>query len=258
MKSSIQCFYGIVSKEIYLFFKEFWGRFLDLIVCMTTWIVVFGYLMSKSGLNSSYGTFILVGAIASFGLFETISRAIILAQDISDKKITNFLVLPISSKYVFVAIAVSWGFATAFLSILLLPCGKLVLWNSFDLSQISWFKFTLIFVINNLFYGFFSIWVASLVTSLRNSSWLWARVINPIFMFCGYFYTWKSAYETSHIIGYLHFLNPLLYVLEGTKAAVLGQAGFLPYWNCVIIVLAATTLFAVDGIKRIKKRIDYV
>lgn len=258
MKSSLLCFYGIVSKEMYLFYKEFIGRFIDLTMVLSTWIIVFGYLMGHSGLDSSYGSFILVGAIASFGLFETIWRATILAQDISDRKITNFLVLPIDSKYVFVAIAASWAISTSVLSIMLVPIGKLVLWNKFDLSHMSFVKFILIFLSGNMFYGFFALWIGSLVTCLRNTSWLWARLINPIFMFCGYFYTWKSAYEMSHFIGYLHFINPLLYVLEGSKAAVLGQEGYLPFWWCLLIVILTSFFFAFDGIRRIKKRIDFV
>jgi len=258
MSSAFKCFLELIKREMYLFFKTFFSKFIDISVILCTSIVVFAFFMSKEGLKESYGPFILVGSIASFGLFETIWRSTVLAQDVTDKKITNFLMLPISSSYVFVAIAVSWAISTAILSLCLFPIGKLILWDRFTLSNFSIFKFILIFITGNLFYGFFALWVASLVTNLRNTSWVWARLINPLFMFCGYFYTWRSAYELSHIIGYLHFLNPLIFILEGTKAAILGQKGFLPFWICFFVLLIFISFFTFDSIRRFKKRLDCI
>ena len=258
MRSGFKCFFQLIRREMYLFFKEFLSRFIDISVTMTTWVVVFGYLMANSGLKGSYGSFILVGAIASFGLFETIGRATCLAQDVTDKKITNFMILPISTSWVFVCVAVSWAISTAILAFCLFPLGKIILWEQFDLSKIAWMKFFLIFLTSNLFYGFFALWVASYVVNLRNISWLWCRVINPLYMFCGFFYTWKSAYELAHWVGYLHLLNPLIYVLEGTKASILGQTGYLPYWACVFVLWAFTAFFGYDAIRKFKRRIDFV
>ena len=258
MTSSIKCFFQLVRRELYLFFKNFPNRLIDISVVLFAWVVVFGYLMANSGLKSSYGAFILVGSIASFGLFETIHRSTFLAQDVTDKKITSYLILPIPSSYVFVSIAVSWAICTAVLTLCLFPLGKLILLDKFDLSHISLIKFGLIFIVSNLFYGFFAMWISSMVTNLRNISWLWCRVIHPLYMFCGFFYTWQSAYELAHWVGYLHLLNPLLYILEGTKASILGQSGYLPYWICFCALWIFTGFFAFDGIRRFKKRVDYV
>jgi ABC-2 type transport system permease protein len=258
MSISFRCFLALVHKELSLFFKEFFSKLIDVSVILCTWVLVFGYLMTKSGLQTSYGTFILVGALASFGLFETVSRATLLAQDAADKKLSNLLILPLRSSLVFVAIGLSWAISTALLAICLLPLGKLLLWNQFDLSKISLWKFILIFSVGNLFYGFFALWVASLVTNLRNTEWLWTRIINPLYMFCGFFYSWQMVWETSHLIGYLHFLNPLLFIVEGTKAAVLGQGEFLSFWLCFFILWGFIAFFTYDALRRFKKRLDYV
>ncbi|MEI6241906.1 MAG: ABC transporter permease [Chlamydiota bacterium] len=258
MKHKHKCFLELIRREMYLFFKEFTSRIIDISIVLASNVLVFGYLMSKMGLNTSYGAFILVGAISSFGLFITISRATVLAQDANDKKISNFLILPISSSAVFISIAFSWALQTSILSLCLFPLGKLLLWNKFDLSHFSIIKFVLMFISTNLFYGFFALWIASFVTNLRDTSWLWCRVINPLFMFCGYYYSWQAVYELSPAIGTLHFLNPLLYVLEGTKAAILGQTGYLSFWICLFAVCSFGTLFACHAISRFKKQLDCV
>jgi ABC-type polysaccharide/polyol phosphate export permease len=258
MTSVIKCCFQLIRRELYLFFKRFLNRFIDISFVLFTSVAVFGYLMLNSGLESSYGAFILVGCIASFGLFETIQRATCLAQDVTDNKIDNFLILPISSYFVFVSIAISWAISTSVLTLCLFPLGKLLLWGRFDLSNASWGKFTIIFIASNLFYGFFALWVSALVTNLRNTSWLWCRLINPLYMFCGFFYTWNSVYELSHFAGYLHLANPLIYILEATKASIFGQSGYLPFWWCFAALWAFIAVFAFDAIRRFKKRVDFV
>jgi len=258
MIETAHCFFQLVGRELKLFFQDFFNRFLDISLVLITWVIVFGYLMEQSGLDSSYGVFVLVGLLSSFGLFETLWRATLLAQDMSDKKLSNFLVLPLPSWLVFVSIAFSWALSTGILTLCLFPVGKLLLWKSFHLSEIAPMRFCLMFVLSNLFYGVFALWIASLVTSLRNSSWLWTRVVNPLYMFCGFFYTWQSVYELSPWIGYLHLVNPLLYILEGTKACMLGQAGYLPFGICVFVIIVWIIFCLVDAIRRCKRRLEFV
>lgn len=255
---NFHCFLELIKRELYLFFKEFWSRFINIAVVVSTNLIVFGYLMNMTGFQVSYGEFIFVGSIACFGLFETIAKATYLAQDVSDLKISNFLTLPISSKNVFIAIAFSWAASITILALLLIPLGKLLLWHAFDFSHISIFKFSLIFLCGNIFYGFFALWISSLVVDLRNTGWLWTRVINPLFMFCGFFYSWQTAYDFSHLVGYLHLLNPMIFIIEGNKAAIFGQQGFLPFWVCFFVIVGYILLFAFDAIRRFKKRLDWV
>ena len=144
------------------------------------------------------------------------------------------------------------------MEISILPIGKLLLWNKFNLTNFCFFKFILISIITSIFYGFFSLWLSSFVKDLENSGWMWARVINPIYMFCGYFSTWQSIYQTNNIIGYLHFLNPLLYAIEGTRAAFLGQNGYLNFWICLLMLMFFIFIFGYLGIKKFKKRVDFV
>jgi len=255
--SRIKCCLEIIKKELFLFFKSFKDSIIDISIILATNMIVFSYLMHVD-MGKNFSSFIFVGAIASFGLFESVGRAMFLAQEATDRKITRLLILPVPSSYVFTSIAISWAVCSAILVLCIFPLGKLLLWNSVDFSNLALLKFVVIFITANVFYGFFSLWIASLITNLRNSSWLWARVINPLFMFCGYYYSWRSAYEFSHLVGYFHFLNPLLYVLEGTKAAFLGQRDFLPFWICLLSLWIFIGIFRYDAIRRFKKRLDCV
>jgi ABC-2 type transport system permease protein len=93
---------------------------------------------------------------------------------------------------------------------------------------------------------------------MKYISWIWSRVVNPLFMLGGFFYSWGSIYKVSHIFGYVNLLNPLLYAMEGMRAASLGQVGFLPFYVCVLAILGFIALFSMHAVCLLKKRLDCV
>jgi ABC-2 type transport system permease protein len=259
MVKSIKCFWELVRREIVLFSKEIVSKLIDTTIILFTTAVVFGYLFKNVSPMENYGQFIVVGAVVTFGLFEIVGRVADFIGDLTGAKvISNYLILPLPSFYVFSSIAIGWGICSLFMSVVMVPLAKLFLLDKFDLSHFSIIKFSLIIITSSFFYAFFALWLSSLIKNLRSLSWLWCRVINPMFMFCGYFYTWTSVYKMSHVVGILHLFNPMIYVLEGARASVLGQSGYLPYWTCFFVLWAFIIFFATDGTLRLKRRLDCI
>src|SRR5207302_7297991 len=123
-----------------------------------------------------YGPFILISSIASFGFFDTVGKVSELISDIDgDKKISYTLTLPIPSWLVFVYIGIYWAINSALIALLLFPLGKLILYNQFDLSKISYLKMIPMYITINLFYGFFSLWLTSMLQKITDLGVLWVR-----------------------------------------------------------------------------------
>ena len=259
MSKSIKCFLQLICYEFFLFRKEFFRKFFDLCVATTTNAIVFGYLFPLIGMKSQYGAFIVVGAVALFGFFDIINRITIFIFDITgDKTISYKLTLPTSTTLVFLSFPIGWGLISSILTFLLFPLCKLILLEEFPLSNLNFLHFVLIFPTINLFFGFFALWLASLIKNIRNVSWLWFRVVNPLFMFGCYFYTWGLVYKASPIAGYINLLNPLIYAMEGLRASVLGPEQYLPFWICFFVLWICIFFCAIDGIHRLKKRLDCI
>lgn len=254
MSIRMKCAITLIEKELFLFFKGFRGKVIDSSILLFSSVAVFSYFMNSSGLDANYGTFFFVSSIASFGLYEVLWKATVLAQEILDKKIQNYLILPLRACSVFVTIAISWSITLILQVGILIPIGKLMLFNRLNLSNFVSVKFLLIFIVANLFYGFFALWIASLIKDLRTLSWIGSRVILPLMMFSCYYYSWQSVYEMSRPLSYLQLLNPLVYAVEGTRAAVLGQTGFLNYWVCLGVLLSVMSIMLFDGIFRLRRR----
>lgn len=252
-------FLQLMRRDLAQFFKVYPGKFFDTCFLFFTNVVVFAYFMPKLGVPTTYGSFILIGAITSFGLFDTIGQVGEIIFDIEgDRKITFILSLPIPSYLVFAQLALKWAVNNFLLCIPLFFIGKILLWNSFKLTNISFFKVILMFPTACLFFGFFSLWLTGVIQKIQSIASLFLRFINPIFMFGGYFFTWQSSYELSPYIAYAILIDPMIYAMEGMRAACLGQEGFLPFWYSFFVLWAFIITLGIHGITKLRQRLDCI
>ncbi|MBX9923260.1 MAG: ABC transporter permease [Rhabdochlamydiaceae bacterium] len=249
----------LIRRDLLIFKEEFWGKFLDTAILLFTVVVVFGYFLPSYGLQSDYGPFLLIGVIAGFGFFEVVGKVSVMIADMEgDRTILYTLTLPIPSVLVFVYIGVSWALISSIISLLLFPLGKVLLWSQFDLSKICFWRFALIFLLSNLFFGFFALWLSSILKTMGSISHLFVRIVNPMYTFGCFMYSWNSVSQISSWIGFAHLLNPLVYIMEGMRSAALGSQGYLPFWFCFLCLAFFTVLAAWDGMRRLQKRLDCV
>jgi len=257
MKSTILA--QLMRKDLLQIFRCYPAKFFDTCFLFFTNVVVFSYFMPAFGVSSDLGPFIVVGAIASFGLFDIVGQVGELIVDIQgDRAIYHRLAMPIPYWLVFFQLVLKWGLSTILLCTPLIFVGKLLVWDRFFLSDIHFFKLLLIYPTAALFFGFFSLWLTSIIEKATSLSSLFLRFINPLFMFGGYFFTWKSTLAISPILGYTLLANPMIYVMEGMRSAILGPEGYLPFWTSFFVLWGFNFLLAAISISRLKRRLDCV
>ncbi|NGX64013.1 MAG: hypothetical protein KR126chlam6_01437 [Candidatus Anoxychlamydiales bacterium] len=258
MSNILKTFWQIILRELLVFRKVLSSKTIDLLIMISTNVIVFTYLMPSFGLKN-YGPFIAVGLIPMISFFDAIPRTTNLVMDITgNKKISYILTLPLPSFMSIAAIGVGWAFTSFLYTIFILPFAKLLLWNKLDMSQFSVIKFFISFTTVQLMFAFFSLFLTSLIKDMKYISWIWARVVNPLFMLGGFFYNWKAIYSISHAAGIANLFNPVMLSAEAIRASVLGQTGYLPFWTAILGLWIFILIFSSFGIMRIKKRLDCV
>lgn len=256
---SILCFLQIVKRELTVFSKILKSRIIDLFIVVGTNVFVFAYIMPSLGTGSNYGIFIFLGLVPILSFFEVIPKATEFVSDITGaKKISYMLTLPLPSSMVFCAIAVGWSLSCSILTIFIFLIGKIFLLSKLDLTHLSIWKFLTIFITSNLFFGFFALWLVGMIKNLKYVSWVWTRVVNPMFMLGCYFYSWQTLWKRAPSIAYFDLLNPLIYTTEGIRNAFLGKEGTIPFIYCVAALWFFIGIFGMHGICRLKKRLDCV
>ena len=248
----------LIRRDLHVFFPSILNGFIDSLVWSTLTLTIFSYSSFTVGSKAvPFAVFMACGNIAVWGLFEIIGHISKLVGDLTGRRSIEYdLTLPLPQWMVFVALGISNGMQSMLLSIFVLPISKIILWNQFDLSTVSWGKFFLIFLQANLFYGFFALCLASLMDRLDSLKYIWRRIVSPVWLTGGFTFTWMSAYQIFPRASYLMLLNPLLCAVEGIRGAILGQQDYINFWYCSLALMGLTSIVAYIGISRMMRRLD--
>jgi hypothetical protein len=252
-------FYKLTKTRFYIARQELFDKVINLYIWVFCSLVVMGYVMQSFGLASSYGCFQLATIMGTVGLFEIYGNAFRYMIDFEgDRHISYYLTLPTRPSVVLWSMMTSYILMGIILSCFVLPFGKLILFNSFSLTDISWLKFATIVVISNIFYGVFTIAVTAHVGAISKMENVWTRFIFPLWFMGGFQFSWESIYNLSQPLAYVLLGNPVLYIMEGTRAALLGQEGCLPWGTCCIVLCGFTVACWVYAQREMKRLLDFV
>ena len=248
---------NLIRRDIHVFLPRFFDRFINGTVWIILTIVVFQYIFPHMGVSQDYGVFMACANTMSWGFFEVMGNVALLVSDLTGPKTIEYdLTLPIPQWLVFVRIAISNGLQAMAIALFILPISKLILWQQFSLAHFSFFKFSVIFILGNLFYGFFSLWLASMTKDMRSINNIWMRVVFPLWWVGGYQFSWGVMNKMAPTFARFCLLNPLVYSFEGVRGAVLGQAGFINFWYCAVGLILASIVTGYIGTKKMMARLD--
>ncbi len=255
----LRSFGWLVWRDIIILRKSLWGKLLDSFIWSINYIIINTYIMPYFGVPQDYGSFIWVGTIVTMAFFESVNSANDVVHDLAgDKMLEHTLTLPLPAWLVFARIGLNIAIDGMALSIFIVPLGKLILLDRLDLSHFSFIKFILIFVTINLFFGAFALWVSSWAHDAYRFSYVRRRIVNPLWLFGGYQFSWFVFYQAFPRSAMVILLNPITYTFEGMRAAILGQAGYLNFWASLSVLWLFIILFTIWAIIWMKKRLDCV
>lgn len=222
-------------------------------------MIVSGYLMQSFGLSDNFGPFQLGGIIASVGIFELYGNAVTFVSDLEgDRTIAYYLTLPTHTATVLCSHIFYYSTIGIIMSFTSLPLAKLILWNRLDLAAISWIKLSIFVVLINTFCATATLLASALIPSMDKFDILWTRVMFPLWFLGGYSFSWYSTYSTAPKLAYLMLLNPIIYMSEGMRSALLGQEGLINFWVCCFVLIVMFVVIGIWSFKALKKRLDFV
>lgn len=256
-------YFKVCKELIYADLCVFKQTCLDKVIDVTIWVVltlgVNSYIMPYFGLSNEFGVFQLGGVIAATGLFELYASVIELVSDFEGNREINFsLTLPIPSWLALLSKAIYFFLIYTFISLLMIPVGKLTLWNQFDLRHIDYPKFILCILFQNIFYACFVLWVASIIANISKVGSVWSRCIFPMWFMGGFQFSWAALKHVVPIVAYINLLNPMIYITEAMRVALLGQADYINFWICIGAISFFSLICFVVAMRNLRRRLDFV
>ena len=188
---------NLIETDLIIFRQMFVDKFIDLSIWIVLTTIVTSYIMPYFGLTTDFGVFQLGGLIAAAGLFELYASTIDLVSDFEGDRVISFnLALPFPSWMAIVSKAAYFFIIYTTLALLMIPIGKVCLWNQFDLALVNWPKLMLIILMLSMFYACFVLWVSSIINNMTKMGQVWSRFVFPMWFLGGFQFSWMASYKT--------------------------------------------------------------
>jgi len=258
IRSYIRTCKQLVYTDLMLYKQTFFDKAINIGIWVSLNIIITNYVMPFFGL-ANFGPVQFGGTIVAVGLFELHSNVIDLVADIEGDRIINYyLTLPIPSALVFACKSIYYFIIYATLTCAMLPVGYICLWGALDLAQVSFYKLILAILFQSAFYACFVLWVSSVTPNVALLGNVWRRFISPMWLIGGFQFSWLSLHAALPWLAYCNALNPMIYITESTRVALLGQTGYANFWLCLAVIACFSTLCFIIALRNLKKRLDFV
>ena len=260
IKNYIHLFWQLLKADLIIYKQRIISRFIDSIIMMSIVTIIFSFIYPAAfGMAKEFGAFVLIGILVNVAIFEIWPFTARFIADINgNNSVSYYLTLPIPSWLIFIKSALAHSCKTIIMSALLLPLGKILLWNRLHFNHVCWYKFILIFISIHLFYNIFALSMLSIPKNMDDMGTIWNRILFPLWFFGAAEFPWQTVYKLSKPLAYVSLANPFVYTMEGIRAAFFGQEGYLSFWICLGVIWLNIIFFSWLGITRLRKRLDFI
>lgn len=228
-------------------------------IWLTGMLVVMGYLMQSFGLKDDFGVFQLAGIFAVIGIFDGWDALCIdLLVDLENDNLFGYHVtLACSIPTVLLAYVAAQSVVSLGIAFFVFGLGKLILWKSFILTNISWLSFIVAIVISCIMSAIVALWINTFFRTSEQIGNLWQRAIWPLWFFGGFQFSFGATLAKWPLFAYVMLISPITYATEGVRRAMLG-GNYLSTWLCIGVMIVFSVVLFFDCIRRYRRWLDLV
>ncbi len=251
---SLRPFLAVLGRDVHVTGKELPSFLAQTLVQPFFFLFIFAKVLTGSGfVSADYGAIMLPGLLALnafFGALQSVTFPLIL-EFAWTREIEDRLLAPISIPLVAVEKMVFAALRGLLAALLMVPIGFLVL------DEVSWPvaglpAALLMTVLGAVLGGTLGLTIGTALPP-RRINIMFAVIFAPLIFTGSVQFPWRSLDELRWF-QVLCALNPLTYISEGVRAALVPSVPHLPLWLCLLVAIGATGLFCMLGIRGFLRR----
>jgi len=258
---SCMVFLQFMRRDFYIYKKQIKTFFINYVILTPLRLgFFFAYLQKNIYFESQaaeHGTMLFVGSLIIPLLVIAFTITIDLLFDLEGDRYIAYQLSILNPRLVFVQRTLFAGLFTFILTLPLFPMVKLVVGNNLVTDETSWVKLTCVLFMGALCCASYNMLAMSLL-SIKRLRVFWPRVNTPLVNLAGMWAPLFAIKMFSPLLGVIAYANPLLYIIEGMRQAVLASPVFLSFGLCMGALALFTCFFTVLSWHFFKKRLDYV
>lgn len=254
-----QVFWQLLKTDLITLHKGFLENVINATIWAGTIPLISTFFLTAPLIATNFGVFQAVGTIVSIAGYNLYVRVTaFLGDQDGDKFFMCQLGLPLPGWLLCVKMIVITTINGMLLGCIATVITKLLLWDTFDMRAVHAPKALLAFLLSNVFFGCFTLFIMSVTKNLLTFRNTWVRILYPLWFLGGIQFTWHSLYIKNHLLSYAALLNPYLYAQEGLRGAMLSTDEYLNFWFCMGALVVFSAIFGIVAIRTLKKRFDFV
>lgn len=259
---SLRVFLAFLWRDMYVNARNISGYAINyILIYPIVFSVETAYLQANTYFDTSSPqicTTMFTGYILLIIMIFTYQRNIELLFDLENKRFIDYQITVLHPFLVLLERIIFTALFTFVISLPFYPVAKLILPSYIDTSNTSWPKVLLFLLLGSLCASAYHLLAACIVKKSSNIDSIWARANIVLIDFGGLWIPWIAMNHYSQTLGYLVYLNPLIYLSEGMKGAILGGGQFLDFGICVTMLILFSVLFTGTCWLIFKRRVDCV
>jgi hypothetical protein len=259
MNNSLALFFTFLQRDFYVqrkHVKEYLINYSILYPLICTFS--FGYLQTNLFFGGQQVTTIIVGNALLMLMVLTYKINIKLLFDLNADRFIDYQITMLNPRLVLLERILFTALLTTAILVPFYPIAKLLLQDSFNTSHASWPQLGCMLFLSALMCSAYHMFVACLFKKPADTAHLWPRLNDPLLILGGFWVPLYFIAQLSPTASFIALLNPMMYVTEGLRYAVIGSSHFLPFTTCSLALLTFSALFTVLAWILFKKRTDHI
>lgn len=208
--------------------------------------------------NSRLGTILFAGNILVALMVITYKQTISLLFDLENDRFIDYQITILPPRLVIACRIFSTSLLAFVLALPFFPVAKLLVYSQLYTQNTVWWQLVVILYLASLCCSAYHQCATLILPSTRQITSLWSRVNHILINFGGFWIPLQTLYAFSPIVGTLAQANPLIYISEGLRQALIGGDQFLSFTICSIMLLAFTLFFTIIAWYQFQRRTDHL
>ena len=251
---SLRPFLAVLGRDVHVTGRELPSFLAQTLVQPFFFLFIFAKVLTSSGfVSADYGAVMLPGLLALnafLGALQSVTFPLIL-EFAWTREIEDRLLAPISIPLVAVEKMVFAALRGLIAALLMVPIGFLVL------DEVSWrlagLPAALLMTVLGAVLGATLGLTIGTALPPRRINIMFAVIFTPLIFTGSVQFPWPTL-DDQRWFQVLCALNPLTYVSEGVRAALVPSVPHLPLWLCVLLAAGASVVFCALGIRGFLRR----
>lgn len=260
--STFLVFLQLLRRDVYAFGKRLTNYGINsFFITPFCSIVVFGYLQSSIYFGEhkiQSGIVLIVGSLTFNMILLCYNFLTPFLYDLETERFIDFQLLQIKPRWLLFEMILFPALLSILLSLPFFALAALLLPGYFAHLNTHWLGLSIMIIASSLFASSYMMLSLCLIDKARNIRRFWLRVNWPLVVLGGLWIPWHLLKKFSPTLAYIDLANPILYITEGIRSALIGSDQFISYQICIFALLLFFCIFSVLAGYFFKRKMDHI